>query len=184
MKSFRKTKTVLWAVLCVLQWLSPSAAMEAEDAPATVTIDYLKNLYEAVGFDHQLHTDMYQCNVCHHHTTGEPPAKKACRGCHDAPRSAAPVSCAGCHALGLTDREEEENPQQHAYHIDIPDFKGSMHLQCLGCHAADSGPTGCQECHAFTPEGRKRFSLTVAEPTQAGFAHAGTSSAPDNPEGE
>jgi hypothetical protein len=131
--------------------------MEAEDAPAGITINSLEELYQAVQFDHQLHTDMYQCNVCHHHTTGDLPAKESCRSCHEAGKTAAELSCSGCHTIRRADHQAA--PSTLGYHIDIPDFKGAMHLQCLGCHSAESGPTGCQDCHAFTPAGQKRFAV-------------------------
>ncbi len=31
----------------------PASGMDADDAPESVTIDYLQELYEAVTFDHQ-----------------------------------------------------------------------------------------------------------------------------------
>lgn len=170
MKSLRKTGTILFCVIGILQGHAPAIAMDATDAPESVTLDYLQELYEAVHFDHQLHTDMYQCNFCHHHTTGDTPLKESCRSCHDATHAVVDVSCSGCHATQPTPHQSANESAHSVYHIDTPDFKGAMHLQCLGCHTVESGPTGCRDCHAFTPAGRKRFALKEENQALADFA--------------
>lgn len=180
MKRLCKTGITLFFAICMLQWQSPAVAMNAEDAPENVTLDYLQELYEAVDFNHQLHSDMYQCNSCHHHTTGDLPAKESCRSCHDTTHATAKVSCSGCHRLRQTVSQSAGRPARPVYHIDIPDFKGAIHLQCLGCHTAESGPTGCQDCHAFTAAGRKRFAVKEALPGNTGFASNGQSPNTEN----
>ncbi len=148
--------SLLMVMLCSFP---PGAmAMEKDDAPASVTIDYLQELYTAVDFDHQMHADTYSCNTCHHHTTGDGPVNEKCAKCHADSGPADDVSCSGCH------KQQEAAPtslakhlQSNVYHIDKPELKGALHLQCLSCHQAEDGPTGCQDCHAFTPKGKKRF---------------------------
>jgi hypothetical protein len=139
----------------------PAEAMDIDDAPETVTIDYLQELYEAVNFDHRIHAETFACNACHHHTTGGGPQNDICGKCHADSGASDDVSCSGCH------QEHKTAPSAPAsrtgstlYHIDKPAIKGALHLQCLGCHRADGGPTGCQDCHAFTRVGRKRFAVS------------------------
>lgn len=148
---------VVWLMLCGL----PAAGMDADDAPASVTIDYLQELYEAVTFDHQTHADMYDCSACHHHTAGTGSQSENCKKCHALSAASDDVSCSGCHIYKkpAPARAENQTTDTVVYHIDKPGLKGALHLQCLGCHQAENGPTGCQECHTFTPAGRKRFAL-------------------------
>lgn len=184
MKTLHRIPFVLSTVVIILQIQTAAAALNATDAPAGIIIDYLEELYSPVEFNHSLHTDMYRCNACHHHTTGELPANASCRRCHDTPQSADDPSCAGCHPIRLTDRRTAASLQR-AYHIDMPDLKGAMHLQCLGCHATENGPTGCQDCHAFTPAGRKRFALPDDPGTLAYRMFDGTPApSTENAEGE
>ncbi len=138
---------MVWLILFVL----PAAAMNTDDAPVSVTIDYLVELYEAVSFDHQTHSEMYDCSSCHHHTAGTGTQNETCKKCHAASGSSVDVSCSGCH------KEKTSSLDTAVYHIDKPDLTGALHLQCVGCHRSENGPTGCRECHAFTPAGRKRF---------------------------
>lgn len=160
-------KLFLPAILCgalliaLLGSFAPGTmAMEKDEAPDSVTIDYLQDLYTAVEFDHQMHAEAYACNTCHHHTTGDGPANARCAKCHADSGPSGDVSCSGCH-----EREEAaalplaSPPQSNVYHIDKPAIKGALHLQCLGCHQVEDGPTGCQDCHTFTPKGQKRFAV-------------------------
>jgi hypothetical protein len=148
---------IVWLILSVL----PAASMDADDAPESVTIDCLQELYEAVTFDHQMHVDMYDCSACHHHTTGTGTQNENCKKCHASSAASDNVSCSGCHNYIKSVPAEVKNIKKDnfIYHIDKPDLKGALHLQCLGCHRSENGPTGCQECHDFTPAGRKRFAL-------------------------
>ena len=157
----KKNKTVM--IFCLIVWLFggilPAAAMDIEDAPTSVTIDYLQELYEPVDFDHQMHAETYACNACHHHTTGDGTQNKTCEKCHAHSDAADDVSCSGCHQQMVPLSSLAGPAENISYHIDKPGIKGALHLQCLGCHRIEGGPTGCQECHAFTPEGRKRFAV-------------------------
>lgn len=150
MKSIGKTTLTLCLALWFIILTLPVAAMEADEAPESVTIDYLQELYEAVTFDHQSHVDMFSCSSCHHHTTGTGSTNDSCNKCHYNSPATDDVSCSGCH---------EKNPADTIlYHIDKAGLKGALHLQCLGCHQSEDGPIGCRDCHGFTEAGRKRFS--------------------------
>jgi hypothetical protein len=160
MKNKHKSVVIFYQIILVIFWLLPAAAMDIEDAPTSVTIDYLQELYEPVDFDHQMHAETYSCNACHHHTVGDGTQNKTCEKCHANSESSDDVSCSGCHQQKKTAPSSLTSPtEMDFYHIDKPGIKGALHLQCLGCHRIEGGPTGCQECHAFTPEGRKRFAV-------------------------
>lgn len=135
-----------------------SLAISKDEVPVSVTIDHLQELYTAVDFDHQMHAENYTCNSCHHHTTGDGPENETCAKCHADSGAVHEVSCSGCHQQkGTAPSSLAKHPESNVYHIDKPAIKGAFHLQCLGCHQTDDGPTGCQDCHAFTPKGRQRF---------------------------
>ncbi len=159
MSTFRKINIlapVVWLILSVL----PASGMDAEEAPASVTIDYLQDLYVPVVFDHQMHSDMYNCNACHHHTTGTGTESDNCKKCHAASAASDDVSCSGCHKHSTGAPAAAGNhTDDFIYHIDKPGLKGALHLQCLGCHLSEDGPTGCEDCHDFTAAGRKRFAV-------------------------
>jgi len=144
-------------------WLVSAAphvtAMEVEDAPESVTIDYLQELYEPVEFNHLMHTDMLDCNACHHHTTGESAADESCLRCHADPEPADDVSCSGCHEKTQSGIMPTSDGINNVYHIDKPGLKGALHLQCVGCHKSEDGPTECLDCHGFTSAGEKRFKV-------------------------
>jgi len=159
MKSIGKTTIMTLLTLWLMSSAGPITAMEAEDAPESVTIDYLQELYEGVEFDHMMHTDMYPCAACHHHTTGDRADDDSCVRCHANPETADDVSCSGCHEEKQTGKALTSNGSNNLYHIDKPSLKGALHLQCTGCHQSEGGPTECLDCHAFTPEGEKRFKI-------------------------
>lgn len=152
------TVTVYLALWFLIHAL-PVAAMNGIEAPASVTIDYLEELYEAVTFDHLTHVDLFACASCHHHTTGDGAINDSCRRCHANSPASEDVSCSGCHGTNATTALAGHTASSLLYHIDKPGLKGALHLQCLGCHRSESGPTGCRDCHDFTPAGRKRFAV-------------------------
>lgn len=162
MNILKKTSIVIYLVVWIILCCLPVSGMDANDAPESVTIDYLQELYEEVNFDHQTHADMYNCSSCHHHTTGTGTQSENCKKCHAASVATGDVSCSGCHKNQISPLTpaKKEMPETNNYHIDKPSLIGALHLQCLGCHRTESGPTGCQECHAFTQAGRERFFLT------------------------
>jgi hypothetical protein len=160
MNTFKKAAEILFQILWFMLCALPAAAMSADDAPESVTIDYLGELYEAVTFGHQEHSEMFDCSACHHHTTGTGTQNETCKKCHSASEASDNVSCSDCHKHQKTALTANSSAiDTSLYHIDKPGLKGALHLQCVGCHRSESGPTGCQECHDFTPAGRKRFAL-------------------------
>ena len=128
----------------------------AADEPDSVVLDSLVNLYEAVEFDHMLHTELGEdCSVCHHHTTGTGPENANCARCHaDSPENDV-VACSSCHEVepfaAEVLKKKAENPL--LYHNDKPGLKAVYHLNCISCHEDMDGPTGCQDCHARTEAG-------------------------------
>ena len=160
MKKLNKGALIFFQLLWIILLSLPATAMDIEDAPTTVTIDYLQELFEPVNFDHRMHAEAYACNACHHHNTGDGTQNRTCEKCHAHSEPTGVVSCSGCHQQQET---ESSSPSKHTegnpYHIDKPGIKGALHLQCLGCHLEEEGPTGCQECHEFTQAGRKRFAV-------------------------
>jgi len=159
MKGHEKTAMLVVLILWLLNPALPGAAMDAGDAPESVTIDYLTDLYEEVEFDHQMHTDMFPCSSCHHHTTGGNEISSSCARCHTGAEAEDDVSCSGCHQARQSAAARNAAIHNGRYHIDKPSLKGALHLQCLGCHQSEDGPTGCLECHNFTAAGKKRFAI-------------------------
>lgn len=173
--SFRSTCTLLFTALtlsCVL-FINHAAALEAEDAPESVEISDLSDLYEPVSFDHAMHLDVADCAACHHHTTGQPPAEEGCLRCHANSEESDSISCSECHTAKRFYPEDLKERDADVYHIDKPGLKGAYHLNCVGCHRENDGPIGCEDCHAMTAKGKQRFkvSITPSENSQAEKEH-------------
>jgi hypothetical protein len=169
--TYRPTTAIalFFALFLALAWPPGSTAREG---PEQVELAVLQFLYQPVLFDHASHSEMYACNVCHHHTTGDGPAEPRCARCHQHSPAYEQVACSSCHRPHWPAGADLPQPagsaaapEYPAYHIDVPLLKGALHLQCLGCHQAESGPTGCEECHPYTPEGRARFAEGAAAVT-------------------
>ena len=148
---------------CLLIGLLFAGSLSAEekiDPPETLFLKTLADLYQPVLFDHLGHSENFECNNCHHHTTGEGAATPFCGKCHSHSPPLPEVSCSTCHTAtsGQTGFAETSRTEP-LYHIDIPMLKSALHLQCLGCHRREDGPVGCVDCHLFTPKGRKRFGV-------------------------
>ena len=160
MKTFNNGILTICLVLSMAIGAGSIKAMDADEIPSPLTLDRLQKLYEPVSFDHQMHAESFGCNACHHHTTGDGSQDSSCMRCHADSAAAAEVSCSACHAQDLTAKAPATADKGTiSYHIDKPSLLGALHLQCLGCHRAESGPTGCQDCHAMTDAGKKRFAL-------------------------
>lgn len=131
----------------------------SQDQPESITFNQLHELYEPVIFEHQMHADMLSCSSCHHHLKGVPEEENTCINCHAQENTQAKVTCQSCHLpLSAAVQKNVERDQPFSfYHLDIPTLKGALHLQCVGCHRDEGGPTGCRECHAFSEKGKKRF---------------------------
>jgi hypothetical protein len=136
------------------------AEMSADDAPETVEINAIADIYEPVQFDHAAHVTMVEsCSFCHHHTTGSAPEKKTCSKCHKGEEDTGTVACYDCHEAKRFSAqylsELEQNPL--LFHIGKPGLKGAYHQNCIGCHTEIDGPVGCQDCHQRTDKGDKLF---------------------------
>ncbi|WP_028585997.1 cytochrome c3 family protein [Desulfogranum mediterraneum] len=137
-------------------------ALDADDAPESVEIESLAELYQPVSFDHALHVEMADCVECHHHTTGQQPVDPNCLRCHAQSTETESISCEACHSAKRFYPEDlKERNQPELYHIDKPGLKGAYHLNCLGCHQQQGGPTGCQDCHALTKRGEQLFKVSI-----------------------
>ncbi|MDP3481558.1 MAG: cytochrome c3 family protein [Desulfoprunum sp.] len=160
MKSAQKAVTTMWLLISII-WPGPAGwAMEADEIPETINIEYLQELYEAVTFDHSMHAGAFACSACHHHTTGDGTENPSCKRCHAESKALPDVSCSGCHVVKRPETPAVVTPTAAAvYHIDKPGLRGALHLQCLGCHRAEGGPVACQDCHTLTAAGRKRMAV-------------------------
>ncbi|MDF1545128.1 MAG: cytochrome c3 family protein [bacterium] len=94
------------------------------EAPDSMVLSSLENLYGPVSFDHKQHAEMsemgFDCATCHHYSPANeiPP----CRECHPA--------------------------EGVSVNLSQPNLKGAYHRQCLSCHREWSHETKCVVCHA------------------------------------
>lgn len=152
----------------------PGLAMDQSDAPETVTIDTLSNLYQPVEFSHKRHSQLARCKDCHHHTTGHQDMDPNCIRCHAHSPASSTVSCKDCHSQKQFYPEQVtagDNP--NLYHIDKPGLKGAYHLNCVPCHVAKNAPSHCEGCHALTDAGKRFFHLKSQEQGEADPVKAG-----------
>ncbi len=140
------------------------------DAPDEVVLDQMADLYEAVAFDHAAHIEITEesCAVCHHHTTGQEPVKERCLHCHADPQPAETVACADCHPQNryAASYLRAVASAPYRYHTDLVGLKGAYHRLCLACHQEAGAPAGCQDCHARTERGDRRFRAGAYAPAQ------------------
>ena len=119
--------------------------------PDRITISSLQKYYAPVSFNHAAHiTNLKDCGLCHHHTTGAQVTDPNCARCHKNSGAQPIVSCKGCHLADPftpTALRMQRDQQPPLYHRDKPGLKGAYHQSCLGCHKKMGGPTGCQDCH-------------------------------------
>lgn len=156
---FALTAAALWAVPAV-----------AAAGPDSVVLEALAQFYEPVVFDHAAHEELAGgCAACHHHTTGEPSRDPACARCHAAGSAASSVACRDCHSAqpfsAQTLRQKEADVGR--YHTDKPGLKGAYHAGCMGCHEANGGPVGCEDCHPRTDAGEALYRTGPYAPTGA-----------------
>lgn len=150
----KQITTTLMTVLVFLMTLGMAQAFD--DTPDQVTIDLMSEYYEAVEFDHEMHTELGEdCSACHHHTTGTGSTDDRCVRCHAESGEVATVGCSDCHVTDpfSADQINKEAADVYQYHIDKPGLKAAYHWNCIGCHTEMDGPTECQDCHARTAEG-------------------------------
>lgn len=133
----------------------------ASGIPDRVTINKLQKYYAPVNFDHASHiSNLKDCGLCHHHTTGAQVADQNCARCHKNSGAQAVVSCQGCHLADPFTPEalkQQRDQQPPVYHRDKPGLKAAYHQSCLGCHQKMGGPVGCQDCHQRNDGGDQLF---------------------------
>ncbi len=117
-----------------------------KEAPDSMLLDELVNLYQGVHFNHKNHARMSQmggnCSTCHHYS---PTSKiQPCKDCHGG----------------------EANPAN----LRQPGLKGAYHRQCLSCHREWSHDTKCVLCHI--PVEGKGLTMSVSDSTDImGISH-------------
>lgn len=106
-----------------LEAVNQTVPHNVSEAPDSVVLGQLANLYEPIKFNHKQHADMSKmggdCATCHHYC---PPGRIP--------------SCSECH--GTTTMETN---------LRMPSLKGAYHRQCLGCHREWTHDTKCVVCH-------------------------------------
>lgn len=125
------------------------ADCRAKNTPDSIALDSLAQLYEKAVFNHAKHIMLVKdCAECHHHTTGTLVENPNCVRCHKNSGATTVVACRGCHSAQPFSAETvREKVSKTVYHTDKPGLKGAYHQSCMGCHAKNGGPTGCQDCH-------------------------------------
>ena len=161
------SRTLLAAAVLMLAWaLHPGSpghaqqALDSYDAPETMTIDSLANLYESVEFSHKRHERLAPCKDCHHHTTGHQNMDPKCVRCHAHSPASKVVSCKDCHTREqFSPKKVRDADNPNIYHIDKPGLMGAYHLACVPCHVEKNAPSSCEGCHAMNDKGRTFFHL-------------------------
>jgi hypothetical protein len=121
-----------------------AATYDDEDIPQTVTIEALKNKYEAVKLPHRkiVRTMVDRVNTnklsnYFHHENGT-----ICQGCHhNSPAAKNPPKCVSCHGKPFNEKDPFK-----------PGLMAAYHRQCMECHQAmgihKPVSTDCTACHA------------------------------------
>lgn len=115
------------------------------EAPDSILLGYIADLYKPVRFDHKAHAGMAEmglkCATCHHYS---PPGHiPPCRECHGG----------------------ETNPNN----LRQPGLKGAYHRHCLSCHREWSHETKCVLCHL--PANGSMMSVVPDTTDILGIAH-------------
>jgi hypothetical protein len=152
---------LLMTILITPPLINKGMAMDASDAPESVTIDALSEYYEAVEFDHSMHVEATEqnCAKCHHHLISEPVKdSKPCAKCHKYTEDAESLSCAECHIVEPFSAEGlAKSREKQIFHRMKPGLKGAYHNLCLDCHKEAGAATDCVTCHARTENGEKFY---------------------------
>jgi hypothetical protein len=116
------------------------------EAPDSMLLDDLVDLYQPVHFNHKLHARMAEmggeCSTCHHYSPTD--KIQPCKDCHGG----------------------QANPNN----LRQPGLKGAYHRQCLSCHREWSHDTKCVLCHIPT-EGKAMASGASDTTDIMGAAH-------------
>ena len=121
-----------------------SLPASSETFPETVTIDRLKNHYEATIMPHRkivAHLDaLVREDGLATHFHGQ--LETLCAGCHHhSPVGERPPPCSSCHT------------EEIGGIIDKPTLRAAYHRQCVGCHQRMKiEEQSCTACHAKMPE--------------------------------
>lgn len=169
-----KKRIAITLLAFVTAIVSTGLSLATEEMPEQITIDGISRYFEAVEFDHAMHTELGEdCSVCHHHTTGTGTADKRCLRCHADDDGTASVGCRTCHVADpfSAERIHQEAADRYQYHIDKPGLKAAYHWNCLGCHERMDGPTDCRDCHARTPEGDVLYQADARRSESAAGQH-------------
>jgi hypothetical protein len=121
------------------QMVHQTSKHELREAPDSLLLDQLSDMFFPVHFGHKLHAQMAEmgkdCATCHHFSPpGEIPP---CRECH------------------LPDGKSDD--------LSKPNLKGAYHRQCLSCHREWSHDTKCVVCH--TPRKDEILAAVDTDPT-------------------
>lgn len=158
-------KQGLWTLSLAIILGAGSLPAFAGDTPVTVELNGRGTYYGSFTFDHALHEGVGTCADCHHHATGGGATDPLCVECHKNSPAAVTVACSGCHAEEPYSAGTLQSlaARTFQYHVDKPGLKGAMHRNCLGCHEAMEGPTGCIDCHERTVAGDDFYAGTLGE---------------------
>jgi hypothetical protein len=159
-------------VIVMVLYLHPAICRGA-NIPDSISLDSLVQLYEKVEFDHAKHITLTKdCAACHHHTTGTLQEDRNCIRCHRNSNETNVVACKGCHSLQPFSATTLREKDLKTYHRDKPGLKAAYHLNCVGCHEKNGGPTGCKECHSRTKDGDKLYNSGEFAPKKAAGGHS------------
>jgi hypothetical protein len=138
----------------------------AKEIPDSIPLDSMVQYYGKAVFNHAKHITLVKdCAVCHHHTTGTLVEDPNCVRCHENSGATTVVSCRGCHsAQPFSADTVREKADKSLYHTDKPGLKGAYHLSCMGCHAKNDGPTGCEDCHPRNKAGEALYNSGAFAP--------------------
>lgn len=164
-------KQVLTTLMMALVLVATGSLIQAADMPEQASLDTLAKLFDGVEFDHAMHTDLGEdCSACHHHTTGTGTTDERCISCHADSDEVASVACNACHVADPFSAEyiNRKSLNLYQYHVDMPGLKAAYHWNCVGCHEAMDGPTGCQDCHARTAEGDAFYRADASDTSTSG----------------
>lgn len=172
-----KIKMIIPVIVATFTLVAGLSLLPAAAAPpAQVRIDQLSKDFAPVLFDHASHVDMVgDCGECHHHTAGTASKDPDCMRCHDSGGSGERVACRDCHAAQpfSADHLKTTMEDRKRYHRDPLGLKGAYHRNCMGCHEAGGGPTGCLDCHPRTDAGDALFHTGkyLPAPTEKAAGH-------------
>lgn len=149
MKGYRVTK-LFFALCAVLASLGLIAALalsparvDGKEMPGTIVLKHLKNQYQPVTFNHEMHASIAgNCGTCHHQHNEK--MRASCSECHTLRVSLQKQSftaCSSCHSDPSPDMPE------------MPGLKVALHKKCFQCHVGigdlGSSPAACvKTCHA------------------------------------